>query len=108
MSDVMVQGIRFSIAGMSVVFVVLILIAMLVAAIRWIDARSREGDLKGPELDRLDLVLITSAVTAALARKARIRSIRRLSSGDGARNPWGFQGRATLHESHVIGSRERK
>ena len=54
MSDVMSQGVRFAIAGMSVVFTVLILISLVVAAIRWIDAHSQEGDLKGPEVDRLD------------------------------------------------------
>ena len=108
MSDVMSQGVRFAIAGMSVVFTVLILISLVVAAIRWIDARSQEGDLTGPEVDRLDLVLITSAVTAVLAGTARIRSIHRLSSGNGTGNPWCLRGRANLHESHAIGTRERK
>ena len=108
MSDVMSNGIRFSIAGMSVVFVVLILISMVVATIRWVDARSEGADLTGPEVDRLDLVLIASAVATVLAGKARIRSIHRLSLGDGTRNPWCLQGRATLLESHVIGKRERK
>ena len=108
MSDVMSQGIRFSIAGMSVVFTVLFLISTVVAVIRWIDARPQGGDFEGPAVDRLDLVLISSAVAVVLAGKARIRSVRRLSAGDGTRNPWCLQGRATLHESHVLGTRERK
>ena len=107
MSDVMSEGIRFSIAGMSVVFAVLFLISTVVAVIRWIDARP-QGDFEGPAVDRLDLVLISSAVAVVLAGKARIRSVRRLSAGDGTRNPWCLQGRATLHESHVLGTRERK
>ena len=108
MSDVMLQGLRFSIAGMCVVFVVLILVAIVVAAIRWIDSRYQNGDFRGPEVDRLDLVLIASAVAVVLARRARVRSIRRLSIGDGTSSPWCVQGRATLHESHLVSTRERK
>ncbi len=108
MSEVMIQGIRFSIAGLSVVFVVLFLISAVVATIRWIDARFQEEDFKGPEVDPLHLVLIASAVAFAHAGKARIRKIRRLAAAEGTRNPWCIQGRATLHESHLVGMRERK
>jgi len=110
MSDLMEQGLEFTAVGLSIVFVVLLMIACFVALIRKVDTfmlergkrctAKKDKDL--PNLDETTMVLIASAIATLLKGRTRIRSIRRVRNNGPARSPWSLQGRASLHGIHVI------
>ncbi|MFH2001461.1 MAG: OadG family protein [Planctomycetota bacterium] len=110
MSDLIKQGLEFTVVGLSIVFAVLILIAWFVAWIRKVDTflskREERGSAKAesgpPNLDELTMVLIAAAAMTLLQGRARIRSIRRVQNNGFARSSWSLQGRASLQGMHVI------
>jgi Na+-transporting methylmalonyl-CoA/oxaloacetate decarboxylase gamma subunit len=93
-----------------IVFLVLALIALVVAGFRRLDehwqrqeAKEREEALeKEPTIDATTLVLITAACATVVAGRFRVKRVRRLLSPNMPRTPWSAEGRVTLQGSHVI------
>ena len=110
MTDIFGFGIRFSVIGILIVFMVLAVIAMAVAFMKRLDLgwqdkeQKREAAAvhKDPTIDTTTLVLITAAVATMLKGRYHIRSIRRLLPKNAPRSSWSMQGRAILHGSHVV------
>ncbi len=110
MSETVEFGIRFSLIGLSVVFVVLFLIACLVALVRmldvgWRERENKEGQealRKPPTIDKTTIFIIASVAAAVLSRRARVRSVRRIMPGNPQKGRWSMYGRAVLHGSHVL------
>ncbi|MBU1430621.1 OadG family protein [Myxococcota bacterium] len=103
------DALLLSAVGLSVVFFVLAVIALVIAFIGRLDARWGEAEIahkaaavdKTPTLDHTTVVLISAAVATLLQGRGRIRRIRPLKPQDGA-SPWSQQARAHLQGSHII------
>jgi sodium pump decarboxylase gamma subunit len=116
MSENLLFGIKFSIIGMGIVFVVLITVALIVAAIRRLDRGWKTREQKheetalavAPSIDDTTLVLISAAVATLLTGRHRIRSVRRVQPGAHGSSPWSVQGRIFLHGSHSISKQGKK
>lgn len=104
-------GLVFSAVGISIVFIVLLLISATVSLMRYLDNRRQQ--VTGPTvenetppkmvIDNITLVLITAAVTAAMKKSQfKINSIKRVHSRGARSQNWSLQGRAVLHGSHVV------
>jgi len=107
------RALGLSVVGILVVFVVLALIAALVALIRKLDdgwqlreQQSAEAALtREPTIDETTVVLIAAACATVITGRHRVRRIRRLLSPRTKRTPWSAQGRLILQGSHAV---ERK
>ena len=101
---------NLALAGVAIVFMVLALIAGLVALFkrlddRWQAAEARAAEAataKEPTLDNTTLVIIAAACATVVGGRFRVRRIRRLLSPRQKRTPWSAQGRLTLQGSHVV------
>ena len=104
-------GLALALTGILVVFVVLSLIAVLVASFGYLDRRftaqdsSQEKAEQAAEIDNITLLLISAAVATVMRGRHRIHRIRRLEK---IGNSWQQSGRATLHASHVIPKKSQK
>jgi Na+-transporting methylmalonyl-CoA/oxaloacetate decarboxylase gamma subunit len=102
-----------ALSGIFIVFLVLTLIAVVVALFRRLDDRWQAAEEraqqaaveKEPTIDETTLVLIAAACATVAGGRFRVRRIRRLLSPRQRRTPWSAQGRLTLQGSHVV---ERK
>ncbi len=96
--------------GITIVFGVLSLIAVVISLIRKLDDRwqrhehkeKQEAVDKEPSIDNITVVLISAAVATMVTGRYHIRSVRRLLPSGSVRGPWSAQGRAVLHGSHVV------
>ena len=115
MTEYLGFGIRFSVIGILIVFMVLAVIALAVGLIKrldlgWQDKEKKREEAavhKDPTIDTTTLVLIAAAVATMLKGRHHIRSIRRLLPSDAPRSAWSMQGRAILHGSHVVSKKGR-
>ncbi|MBN1550199.1 OadG family protein [bacterium] len=104
------MGMQLTIAGMSIVFIVLAGIALLITLFRSLDRKweKREADQKQAmsekpvSIDNITLVLISAAVATYLTGRFRIRSIHRVESGGIGGSPWTSRGRVQLLGSHLL------
>lgn len=102
-----------ALSGIIIVFLVLTLIAAVVALFRRLDDRWQAAETRAAEtatekdrtIDETTLVLIAAACATAVGGRFRVRRIRRLLSPRQKRTPWSAQGRLKLQGSHVV---ERK
>ncbi len=109
MEGTMILSLKLTIAGLSIVFVALIVISTVVAIIRAVDSRWEDREEKQDRaalgktqtIDETTLVLISAAVATYLTGRHRIRGIRMIQSETKA-SPWSMQGRLVLTGSHVI------
>ena len=99
-----------ALAGITIVFLVLALIAVVLAVFKRLDDRWQAqeaaaalsaGD-RTQTIDETTLVLIAAAAATAVGGRFRVRRIRRLLSPTTKRTPWSSRGRLTLQGSHVI------
>lgn len=105
-------GLDLTVAGVVIVFAVLVIVAAMVAALRRLDdrwraeeARSEErATTKPPTIDATTTAILAAAVATFLSGRHRIRSIRRIHSARDrlTASTWSLQGRAVLMGSHVI------
>ncbi len=110
MSEEILFSLSLAGIGISIVFGVLSLIAVVVSLIRKLDdswqrhehKEKQEAVNKEPSIDNLTVVLISAAVATMVAGRYHIRSVRRLLPSDSVRGPWSAQGRAVLHGSHIV------
>ena len=99
-----------ALSGIFIVFLVLTLIAMVVALFKRLDDRWQAAEIKAreaavekePTIDETTLVLIAAACATVAGGRFRVRRIRRLLSPRQRRTPWSAQGRLTLQGSHVV------
>lgn len=106
------SGLTLTLVGISIVFIVQTLITLVVYLMRRVDEGWKEKeDLSAKEhapieeatIDHTTLVLISAAVTTALAGHAfQIRRVRRLLPRDPAHASWQIEGRQSLHGSHTV------
>ncbi len=107
------ESLPLAVIGMTIVFAVLSIIALVVRVIQSLDTRWQAGEREreesatelAPTIDHTTLVLITAAVTTAVRGAAQIRSVRRLLPAGAPRGAWALQGRVGIQGSHTI---ERK
>ena len=52
------------------------------------------------EIDTKTLAILSAAVAAFLGKRARIRQAKLVSTG--AASPWAYQGRVSIHASHIL------
>lgn len=97
--------------GLAAVFVVLAVLAMVIALLSRADeALVRRAATQPaappaepePTIDNLTLVLITATVATLLQGRFHIRTVRRLRQQPSNGGSWAHQGRAELQGSHVI------
>ena len=99
-----------AVAGLLIVFAVLALLALIVAAVRRLDDHWQRAERKAeeealgrsPTVDLVTQVLIAAAVATHLQGRFRIRRVRRLLPRDAPSSPWSNQGRLVLQGSHVM------
>ncbi len=99
-----------TIVGVSIVFSVLSIIALVVTAFKRLDdhwqkqeAKASEQALeKEPTIDTTTLLLISAAAATVVDGRFRVRKIRRLLSPKTKRTPWSSRGRLVLQGSHTI------
>jgi Na+-transporting methylmalonyl-CoA/oxaloacetate decarboxylase gamma subunit len=104
------EMIALSISGIVIVFLVLALIALVVAGFRRLDEHwaasggegAEEALEKEPTIDATTLVLITAACATVVAGRFRVKRVRRLLSPNTAPHALVGRGRVTLQGSHVI------
>jgi Na+-transporting methylmalonyl-CoA/oxaloacetate decarboxylase gamma subunit len=118
MTEIVRYGLRLTVAGMGIVFLVLAFIATVVTVIRVLDririkkqsrSLSQESSLtKTQTIDDTTLVLISAAVATILKGRHRIRRIRKVVPVSSSGSPWSMQGRATLLGSHVLPKQSEK
>jgi Na+-transporting methylmalonyl-CoA/oxaloacetate decarboxylase gamma subunit len=96
--------------GISIVFAVLALIALVVALFKRMDDRWQAQEAAQREaamdldqtIDETTLVLIAAACATVAGGRFRVRRIRRLLSPATKRTPWSSRGRLSLQGSHII------
>ncbi len=99
-----------ALAGIAIVFLVLLTISLVVALFKRLDDRWQAAEVrsaaratdKEPTIDATTLVLISAACATVVGGRFKVRRIRRLLSPRQKRTPWSAQGRLTLQGSHVI------
>ena len=99
-----------TVVGVSIVFSVLSLIALVVTLFKKLDdhwqkqeAEASERALeKEPTIDTTTLLLISAAAATVVGGRFRVRKIRRLLSPKTKRTPWSNRGRLVLQGSHTI------
>jgi len=102
-------GLNLTVVGMTVVFLILSLIALLVQFMKLFDRnwktrekQQRTESLEKPQtIDDLTLILIAATVATMVHGRHRIRSVKRVISST-ASSPWSMQGRSTIFGSHTI------
>lgn len=115
MSNDFIFGLKFSLVGMVIVFISLIIISFSIRLMRMLDERASKlgkpkDEISKPEeqnVDNLTLVLISAAAAATVNKKFKIKSVRRMVSRDSA-GSWTVQGRSVLHGSHVLNLKSDK
>ncbi len=96
-------------AGVSIVFGVLTVIAMVVGLLKKLDDRWQKteaqalakAEARTQDIDETTLVLLAAAVAVAVGGRFRVHRIRRLLSPQTKRTPWSSQGRLILQGSHL-------
>jgi len=104
-----------AIAGILIVFGVLALISLVVAALKKLDGRWQDHErrvdeaavTKQPTIDNTTLILISAAVATVVRGRFQVRRIRRLLSPKRKRTPWSAHGRLTLQGSHAVRRKHR-
>jgi len=99
-----------TLVGVTIVFSVLSLIALVVALFKRLDNHwqkqeeiaSAKALEKEPTIDTTTLLLISAAVSTVVAGRFRVRKIHRLLSHRTKRTPWSHRGRLSLQGSHTI------
>jgi Na+-transporting methylmalonyl-CoA/oxaloacetate decarboxylase gamma subunit len=99
-----------TVVGVSIVFSVLALIALVVTLFKRLDdhwqkqeAAAEAGALeKDPTIDNTTLLLISAAVATVVGGRFRVKKIHRLLSPKTKRTPWSNRGRLVLQGSHTI------
>lgn len=104
------EALELSAVGVSVVFCVLGLMALVVALLRRLDLRWQAAEAaedaarvdREPTIDTTTLAIISAAVFVALQGRGRVRKVRRLLPAEQPGSAWGLQGRLTIQGSHVV------
>jgi hypothetical protein len=104
------EMLALALAGLVIVFGVLLLISLLLTLFRRLDdrwqLREKEEEeaarTREPTIDDTTLVLISAAVSAVVVGRFRVKRIRRLLSPGQKRTPWSVQGRLILLGSHAV------
>ncbi len=99
-----------TVVGVSIVFSVLALIALVVTLFKRLDdhwqKQEEEASAKAlekePTIDTTTLLLISAAAATVVGGRFRVRKIRRLLSPKTKRTPWSSRGRLVLQGSHTI------
>ena len=99
-----------AIAGILIVFAVLILIATVVSLFKRVDDRWRaheaalaaQSTSRTQNIDDITLLLISAAAATVVGGRFRVRRIHRLLPMRTKRTPWSSQGRSILQGSHAI------
>ncbi len=99
-----------TIVGVSIVFSVLSIIALVVTLFKRLDDHWQKQEAeasakavdKEPTIDTTTLLLISAAAATVVGGRFRVRKIRRLLSPKTKRTPWSSRGRLVLQGSHTI------
>ncbi|MDD3732515.1 MAG: OadG family protein [candidate division Zixibacteria bacterium] len=103
-------SLEFTLIGLMIVFTALIIVALSITFINFLDRNWQEREKrhreaaakKTPSIDTTTLVLIAAAVATMLRGRFHIRKIQRLLPRDAKSSPWSLEGRVILHGSHVV------
>jgi sodium pump decarboxylase gamma subunit len=103
-------GLNLTVIGVVVVFVVLSIIAMVIALVRRLDdqweAREKASEAaalaEDQNIDTTTLIILAAAAATMVEGRFYIKKVRRLLPRTAVRGPWSVQGRAVLLGSHTV------
>jgi sodium pump decarboxylase gamma subunit len=103
-------GLNLTVIGVIVVFVVLSIIAAVIALVRRLDdkweAREKSNDAaalaKDQNIDSTTLIILAAACATMIQGRFYIKKVRRLLPRTAIKGPWSVQGRSVLLGSHVV------
>ena len=103
-------GLNLTVIGIAVVFVVLAIIAGVIALVRRLDDRWEEREkaseaaamAEDQNIDTTTLLILIAAAATMVQGRFYIKKVRRLLPRTAVRGPWSVQGRAVLLGSHTV------